>query len=188
VPVRLPVGIAYNPSKLDLFASCAFAWLYALTKGHSGLTLARNESTVAQAAIGDSDAATWVGAPTGHARSLLAARMARVEDLRPIYALGFLLVLNKLCLGKWLSNPNRSSIRKSCASRCGLSTCPSKRGGGSPFSSIGATFREADHAGETLFSVPFSGEETNPSICFPFTVGGRGKTSADAPPYARRSP
>jgi len=25
VPVRLPVGIAYNPSKLDLFASCAFA-------------------------------------------------------------------------------------------------------------------------------------------------------------------
>jgi hypothetical protein len=24
VPVRLPVGIAYNPSKLDLFASCAF--------------------------------------------------------------------------------------------------------------------------------------------------------------------
>jgi hypothetical protein len=39
VPVRLPVGIAYNPSKLDLFASCAFAWLYALSKGHSGLTL-----------------------------------------------------------------------------------------------------------------------------------------------------
>jgi hypothetical protein len=35
VPVRLPVGIAYNPSKLDLFASCAFAKHYALSKGHS---------------------------------------------------------------------------------------------------------------------------------------------------------
>ena len=25
VPVRLPAGIAYNPSKLDLFSSCSFA-------------------------------------------------------------------------------------------------------------------------------------------------------------------
>jgi hypothetical protein len=47
----LPVGIAYNPSKLDLFASCAFAWLYALSKGHSGLTLARRARKSRRAAI-----------------------------------------------------------------------------------------------------------------------------------------
>src|ERR1035441_3571572 len=35
VPVRLPVGIAYNPRKLDFFASCALTQLYALSKGHS---------------------------------------------------------------------------------------------------------------------------------------------------------
>jgi hypothetical protein len=36
-------------------------------------------------------------------------------------ALGFLPVPLILCLGKWLSNPNRCSIRKSCASRRGYS-------------------------------------------------------------------
>ena len=39
--------------------------------------------------------------------------------------------------GKWRSNPNRSSTRKSCASRCGCSSSPSKRTPGSPNASPG---------------------------------------------------
>jgi len=39
---------------------------------------------------------------------------------------------HNLLTGKWLLNPNRSSTRKSCASRCGRSTCRSKRRSGSP--------------------------------------------------------
>jgi hypothetical protein len=43
-------------------------------------------------------------------------------DVQPRYfsdrnALGFLLTPHTLSPGKWLSNPNRSSTRKSCASR-----------------------------------------------------------------------
>ena len=34
--------------------------------------------------------------------------------------------------GKWLSNPNRSFTRRSCASRCGRSTCPSIRAAWQP--------------------------------------------------------
>ena len=53
-------------------------------------------------------------------------------------ALGFLLGHRLPCgSGKWLSNPNRCSTRKSCASRCGRSTCRSKRLSGSPRSNTG---------------------------------------------------
>jgi len=38
---------------------------------------------------------------------------------------------------KWLSNPSRSSTRKSCASRCGPSPCRSGQWTGSPNSSTG---------------------------------------------------
>src|ERR1035441_8515256 len=51
--------------------------------------------------------------------------------------LGFLPSRHNLLLNKWLSNPNRSSARKSSASRCGPSACRSAWGTGSPNSSIG---------------------------------------------------
>jgi hypothetical protein len=44
-----------------------------------------------------------------------------------------------LSRGKWPSNPNRPSTRKSCASRCGRSICRSKRRPGSPNSGNGPT-------------------------------------------------
>ena len=42
-------------------------------------------------------------------------------------SLGFSPPMPILSSGKWLSNPNRSSTRKSCASRCGRSTSRRKR-------------------------------------------------------------
>jgi hypothetical protein len=52
-------------------------------------------------------------------------------------ALGFLPAPPNLLTGKWLSNPNGSSTRKSCASRCGPSSCPSEPAPGSPNSRNG---------------------------------------------------
>ncbi len=51
--------------------------------------------------------------------------------------LGFFPAPHTLSPGKWLSNPNRSSTRRSSASRCGPSTCRSAWRTGRPSSSTG---------------------------------------------------